>query len=110
MPRKLRAYADRAGVIRFAFNPIPGHLPLPPLPRRTITATARLAYDGRTLLVPGVPEAVDDDDALAAFEAHCAWLEGRLTAAQAKHRQRRALAALDRRLATRPVPTADAAA
>lgn len=34
--------------------------------RRTVEANARLAYDNKTLLVPGVPEADNDDEALDA--------------------------------------------
>ena len=38
--------------------------------RLIVAARARHAYDGQTLLVPGVPEAADDD---AAFEAMVRW-------------------------------------
>lgn len=41
-------------------------------PRRqlsnAILAIARHAYDGKTLLVPGIPEAATDDDALTALQ------------------------------------------
>ena len=37
-----------------------------------LLTTARLAYDGRSYLVPGVPEAVDDN---AALDALVAWRE-----------------------------------
>jgi hypothetical protein len=36
--------------------------------RAAVTPIARMAYDNKTMLVPGVPEAVDDH---AAFEALC---------------------------------------
>lgn len=45
--------------------------------RHVITATARLAYDGVTLLVPGVPEAENEDAALDALIAYCNWIEPR---------------------------------
>ena len=35
---------------------------------------SRLAYDGKTLLVPGVPEAETDDEAYEAFEKWIDWL------------------------------------
>ena len=72
----LRAYAYASGHIVFRKRPPEGTLPLPALPRRKIEACARHVYDGRTLLVPGVPEAPDQSAALWAFEAWCAWLEG----------------------------------
>lgn len=40
---------------------------------RAVSATARLAYDGNTWLVPGVPEAESDDaalDATVAYHSH----------------------------------------
>lgn len=75
------AYCDRAGIIRFTEprqRKIPdGTLAImrgrPERVRRLMEATARHAYDGKTLLVPGVPEAADDDDALAALERFIAW-------------------------------------
>lgn len=39
--------------------------------RTAVQAVARHAYDGQTLLVPGVPEADDDNDALNAVHAFC---------------------------------------
>lgn len=45
--------------------------------RNVISATARHAYDGVTLLVPGVPEAENEDAALDALIAFCKWVEPR---------------------------------
>ena len=45
--------------------------------RREITATARLAYDGKTLLVPGVPGAPTSRAAGDALAAHLRWLRRR---------------------------------
>lgn len=45
--------------------------------RTVITATARLAYDSSTLLVPGVPEAPNQDEGLMALSKHLAWLSKR---------------------------------
>lgn len=42
--------------------------------REQITATARLAYDNETLLVPGVPEASDDDEKALALNRYLSWL------------------------------------
>jgi hypothetical protein len=77
------AYCDRAGVIGFAVGkPAPdGTLSFfsartEKACRTKVAATARHAYDGTTLLVPGVPEAVDDDHALEALQLHRAWLRG----------------------------------
>lgn len=37
---------------------------------RAIFGSARLAYDGETWLVPGVPEAVDQNEGIAALIRH----------------------------------------
>lgn len=47
------------------------------LVRQEISVTARLAYDGQTLLVPGVPEAPDQQAAGDALMRHLAWLKHR---------------------------------
>jgi len=46
--------------------------------RRILVACARHAYDGRTLLVPGMPEADNDLAAIAAVKAFEAMLLKRL--------------------------------
>lgn len=46
--------------------------------RRIVEAIARHAYDGKTLLVPGLPEAEDDGDALTAVWDFQAQIEKRL--------------------------------
>ena len=68
------AYALRNGKIEFSTkteNEHPGiaicpYLAWYPDYRETVETWARRAYDGKTLLVPGVPEAKNEDDALAA--------------------------------------------
>lgn len=74
------AYADRAGVIGFGVEPAPaGRLPFAFVNadqadrlRELVEARARLAHDNKTLLVPGIPEAEDDEwkalEALIDFE------------------------------------------
>lgn len=66
------AYADRRGVISFGHRVPVGSMhvvddPSEPALRAAVTAHARHAYDGQTLLVPGVPEADTDDAALEAL-------------------------------------------
>ena len=80
---KTLAYCDRAGVIGFAIGkPAPeGTLSFfsartEKACRRKVEATARHAYDRKTLLVPGVPEAVDEAHALEAVQLHRDWLQG----------------------------------
>lgn len=46
--------------------------------RTAIVAAGRLAYDGKTILVPGVPEAADGYAAMDALLAFKAELEGQL--------------------------------
>ena len=41
--------------------------------KEIIGTKARHAYDGKTLLVPGIPEATDDEAALAALQTWSAW-------------------------------------
>jgi hypothetical protein len=74
MGQKLTALADSRGVITFQHErKAPDGLisfargwskPL----RENVEVNARHAYDGKTLLVPGIPEAEHDDDALDALE------------------------------------------
>ena len=67
-------YILRSGRIEFSTTPLEDHPGLPicpeyaehPLYREKIETWARLAYDNKTLLVPGIPEAKSSDDALAA--------------------------------------------
>ncbi|MCY4395886.1 MAG: host nuclease inhibitor protein [Rhodospirillaceae bacterium] len=74
-----RAHAWRSG--RIEFRPLQskcpeGALPLPPVLRTRIEAKARHSYDGKTLLVPGIPEAESDTEALDALERFCDRLRG----------------------------------
>lgn len=63
-------YCSRDGVIGIGRRAPRGSLPLVSAPgrhlRRVVEAVVRRAYDGKTLLVPGIPEAATD---LAALEA-----------------------------------------
>lgn len=45
--------------------------------RSMIVPTSRIAYDGKTLLVPGVPEAPSGDVAVDALGLHLRWLKRR---------------------------------
>lgn len=76
-PRRLAAIAtvDATGTISFGFTCPKGEVTIlkaddETLLRRIIEPVARHAYDGTTLLVPGVPEA---DDQSAAMDALIAW-------------------------------------
>lgn len=46
--------------------------------RRVITGTARMAYDGETLLVPGIPEADTEAEALIALARYIKWITPRI--------------------------------
>lgn len=72
------AHADRSGVIRCGASVPAGALCVLTASRhhvrKIVSALARHAYDGKTLLVPGIPEAADDDaaiDALERFRTEC---------------------------------------
>ncbi|PPQ35156.1 hypothetical protein SAMN06265338_1324 [Rhodoblastus acidophilus] len=66
------AYADRTGVIGFAKKcpagalPIARHADLERL-KSQVSALARVGHDNKTLLVPGVPEAENSDQAVDAM-------------------------------------------
>ncbi|GBR20499.1 hypothetical protein AA105894_2572 [Asaia spathodeae NBRC 105894] len=65
-------YCYRSGEIDFGTVVPEGALPLGKARsakrlREIITVTARHAYDGKTLLVPGLPEAKTEDAAVAAY-------------------------------------------
>lgn len=74
------AYADRAGVIRFTEGRCPdGALPIVRGDEHMmarVRAHARHAYDNKTLLVPGVPEADDDIEAVKALSDFCQRIRG----------------------------------
>ena len=73
-----RAHAWRSGLIEFrdADTPAPeGSLPLPAVDPDLIEVRARLSHDGKTLLVPGVPEAQSDQEAMEKLFAFSDWLE-----------------------------------
>jgi hypothetical protein len=66
-PAMTLAYCYASGQIGFGKIRAKGALPLMRGPdkivRETIEVHARHAYDGKTLLVPGLPEAPDSEDA-----------------------------------------------
>lgn len=74
------AYADRGGQIHFTTaRSVPKgmiafarHRELDQL-EQIVSAKCRHGYDGTTLLVPGVPEARSDEDALEALERWRDW-------------------------------------
>lgn len=72
------AYCYASGQIRFG-NEVPdGALPLAVGPRRKVReffgGVARHAYDGRTLLVPGVPEAKGQRAKMTALRRFYKWI------------------------------------
>lgn len=76
------AYAWRSGLIQFGRKVPDGALCIAEGPakklRPSVEAVARHAYDNETLLVPGIPEAKDDDEALDALFVFQSLVEGRL--------------------------------
>lgn len=85
---RLTAFADRSGQISFTGDAsVPdGMLAIACAPsdqlRRVVSVNARFAYNNKTLLVPGVPEAKDDADALDALLIFQARVRQRLNAAK----------------------------
>jgi len=78
------AYAWRSGRIEVGPRVPEGALPI--VRGRAVTvmnamqAMARHAYDGKTLLVPGIPEAASDDAAVDALIGFRDWVAGKLPA------------------------------
>lgn len=72
------AYCRRTGKIEIGRACPAGALPLARggavALRRAVEAKSRHAYDGKTLLVPGIPEAETDIAAMAAARQFSAWL------------------------------------
>jgi len=75
------AYAWRSGQIEFGPTVPDGALKIGRLGsgvrKRDIRALARLSRrDNHTLLVPGIPEAYSDDEALTALNRFIGWVRG----------------------------------
>jgi hypothetical protein len=74
----MRAFCYASGRIEFGRSLPGGTLPIAIGPakkvREFMCARARHAYDGETLLVPGVPEAANQMDAVDALMAWSRWL------------------------------------
>lgn len=79
--KMLYAVCDRRGVIEIVDHVPSGMLGIiagaAGRVRELMSATARHAHDGKTLLVPGIPEADTDDQALDALIRFRAWLSER---------------------------------
>lgn len=80
------AVCDRRGVIDIVHTVPAGRLviiddPDEKLLRSVVEPAARLAYDGVTMLVPGVPEARSDGAALQAVIAFQRWMRQRMAVA-----------------------------
>lgn len=75
------AYCWSSGLIDFGRTLPDGALPIARGPARAlrpfIQVTARHGYDGKTMLVPGVPEAENESAKLDALLAHVKWLAKR---------------------------------
>lgn len=81
----MRAYCFASGEIGFSRSIPDGALPIARGPakllRQKVCAVARHAYDGETLLVPGIPEAPDQLAAVDALVRFREWIEPSFTAA-----------------------------
>ncbi len=81
MARKLFAYSWRTGRVDFGPTVPEGALEIArdyeSRLRKNVTPACRLAYDNETLLVPGVPEADSDDEALDAILKFRDWIRQR---------------------------------
>lgn len=80
------AYCYRSGQIMFGRSVPKGAIKVAQGPakalRKMICATARHAYDGKTLLVPGVPEARTEKLAGDALERFIDWIAPRVAEIQ----------------------------
>ena len=73
MSRKYKAVVWRTGMIEIVTSVPDGAIEIARGGKKQleecVLPPARLAYDGRTWLVPGIPEADFDDEAMAALKA-----------------------------------------
>lgn len=73
------AYCWRSGVVEFGKELPAGAIAITRgagiVWREWVAIKCRLAYDGKTLLVPGIPEAEDDEAAFTALKKFCDWIE-----------------------------------
>lgn len=80
MTEMLKAYCYRSGQIEFGQKTPRGAIVIAEGPaqlvRETVEVSARHAYDGVTLLVTGIPEAENGDEALEALLAYTTWCFG----------------------------------
>lgn len=78
----MKAYCYASGQIGFASREVPdGAIHFASGPKKTlepfVSVMARHAYDGETLLVPGVPEADDQEAGVDALRKWCGWIADR---------------------------------
>ena len=83
---RLIAFCWASGQIDFGTTLPEGAIPVasgrPDSLRRVIAGMARIAYRNHTLLVPGIPEAIDGDSAIAALEQFSMRVRSRLSKLQ----------------------------
>lgn len=76
------AYCYRSGQIKFGRSVPTGAIQVARGPakklRAMISVTARHAYDGKTLLVPGIPEAETEREAESALRRFLDWIAPRV--------------------------------
>lgn len=75
----MKAWAWRSGKIELGRHAPDGAICFASGPAKAlheiVGVLARHAYDGKTLLVPGIPEATSDDEAIEALSAFAKWVE-----------------------------------
>ena len=73
----LIAYCDRQGIIDFGETLPEGRMPIhygdAEELKEKVQVRSRHAYDGKTLLVPGIPEADSEEEALDALARWIEW-------------------------------------
>lgn len=80
-PGMIFAYCWRSGHLEFGTKLPSGALPIHKFKqsdtktREQIEVLCRLSYDGKSHLVPGIPEAADDENAEKAFNFFREWLQ-----------------------------------
>lgn len=92
--KKQHAFCYASGEIVFSTSPIPdGTLPIrlnaTPQEVRKIKVLSRLSYDGKTLLVPGIPEAAGEHSAYEAFSRFVKTLDFKTPASGRRRRKQK---------------------
>lgn len=90
----MKAFVWRTGLVEFGRSVPSGAIEVPRGPARVLRARmsvlCRHAYDGKSLLVPGIPEAENDEATMNASKPFKEWIAPNFSNKEARHEHSRA--------------------